>query len=195
MPESGSELKRNVAMSKVQAKKRNVQEEEDEDELFTPLSGHLDDSDEGNDDLSDSEESVFSGLEDSGSDDESSDDADDEEAEEEAGVSENGKSTREAESSESFTKTVGKAQTDDKTAKNRKPKKENRMAKKDDTEDKSVKSDRVGGLNVSSQVDEYDHDTSDEELSATLFGMGCLEQNKLMLSRVESGQTSLLVIC
>ncbi|KAF7691005.1 ribosome biogenesis protein bop1 [Silurus meridionalis] len=169
MPESGSELKRNVAMSKVQAKKRNVQEEEDEDELFTPLSGHLDDSDEGNDDLSDSEESVFSGLEDSGSDDESSDDDDDEEAEEidsaeeEAGVSENGKSTREAESSESFTKTVGKAQTDDKTAKNRKPKKENRTAEKDDTEDKSVKSDRAGGLNVSSQVDEYDHDTSDEE--------------------------------
>ncbi|KAI5091547.1 hypothetical protein C0J45_18753 [Silurus meridionalis] len=115
MPESGSELKRNVAMSKVQAKKRNVQEEEDEDELFTPLSGHLDDSDEGNDDLSDSEESVFSGLEDSGSDDESSDDDEEAEeidsAEEEAGVSENGKSTREAESSESFTKTVGKAQT------------------------------------------------------------------------------------
>ncbi|KAI5091549.1 ribosome biogenesis protein bop1 [Silurus meridionalis] len=53
--------------------------------------------------------------------------------------------------------------TDEKTAKNRKPKKENRTAEKDDTEDKSVKSDRAGGLNVSSQVDEYDHDTSDEE--------------------------------
>lgn len=64
-------------------------------QLFTTDGGHLDDSDEGNDDLSDSEESVFSGLEDSGS-------------EDEADVNENGKS--EAESSETSTKTAGKPQ-------------------------------------------------------------------------------------
>lgn len=50
-------------------------------------------------------------------------------------------------------------QTDDKTAKNRKLKKE-----KDETEEKSMKSDQASGLNVSSQVDEYDQDTSDEEV-------------------------------
>ncbi|KAB5531118.1 hypothetical protein PHYPO_G00137210 [Pangasianodon hypophthalmus] len=159
MPESGPETQHNGAMSKVKSKKRNV--EEDEEELFTPDSGHLDDSDEGNDDLSDSEESVFSGLEDSGSDDESDDDEEAEEidsAEEEADINENGKST-----SEPSTKTAGKPQTEDKTAKNRKLKKEKHVAEKDETEEKSLKSDRASGLNTSSQVDEYDQDTSDEE--------------------------------
>ncbi|MCI4392300.1 hypothetical protein PGIGA_G00144370 [Pangasianodon gigas] len=164
MPESGPETQLNGAMSKVKSKKRNV--EEDEEELFTRDSGHLDDSDEGNDDLSDSEESVFSGLEDSGSDDESDDDEEAEEidsAEEEADINENGKSTSEAESSEPSTKTAGKPQTEDKTAKNRKLKKEKHEAEKDETEEKSLKSDRASGLNTSSQVDEYDQDTSDEE--------------------------------
>lgn len=73
-------------------------------QLFTTDTVHLDDSDEGNDDLSDSEESVFSGLEDSGSDDESDDD------DEEADINENGKSTSEAGSIETSTKTAGKPQ-------------------------------------------------------------------------------------
>lgn len=81
-------------------------------QLFTPQSGHLD---EGIDDLSDSEESVFSGLEDSGSD-ESDDDDDEEEAEEvnsaeeEVDINENGKSMNEAESTEPSTKAGGKPQ-------------------------------------------------------------------------------------
>lgn len=66
-------------------------------QVFTTDGGHLDDSDEGNE-LSDSEESVFSGLEDSGSDDD----------DDEADVNENGKS--EAESSETSTKIAGKPQ-------------------------------------------------------------------------------------
>ncbi|MCJ8746521.1 hypothetical protein PDJAM_G00142720 [Pangasius djambal] len=164
MPESGPETQHNGAMSKVKSKKRNV--EEDEEELFTTDSGHLDDSDEGNADLSDSEESVFSGLEDSGSDDESDDDEEAEEidsSEKEADINENGKSTSEAESSEPSTKTAGKPQTEDKTAKNRKLKKEKHVAEKDETEEKSLQSDRASGLNASSPVDEYDQDTSDEE--------------------------------
>lgn len=79
-------------------------------QLFTPQSGHLD---EGIDDLSDSEESVFSGLEDSGSDDESDDDEEAEEvnsAEEEVDINENGKSMNEAESTEPSTKAGGKPQ-------------------------------------------------------------------------------------
>lgn len=82
-------------------------------QLFTTARGHLDDSDEGNDDLSDSEESVFSGLEDSGSDDESGDNEEAEElhsAEEKADVNENGESTTEAESSNPSTKTADKTQ-------------------------------------------------------------------------------------
>lgn len=38
------------------------------------------------------------------------------------------------------------------------------MAEKEETEDKSVTSDRASGLNSSLQVDEYDQDTSDEEV-------------------------------
>lgn len=79
-------------------------------QLFTPQSGHLD---EGIDDLSDSEESVFSGLEDSGSDDESDDDEEEAEvnsAEEEVDINENGKSMNEAESTEPSTKAGGKPQ-------------------------------------------------------------------------------------
>ncbi|KAK3512054.1 hypothetical protein QTP70_028655, partial [Hemibagrus guttatus] len=149
MPELRAGAQKNGAMSKVKSKKRNV--EEDEEKLFTTDGGHLDDRDEGDDDLSDSEESVFSGLEDSGSDDESGDD--DEEAEEinlaeEADVNENGKSVSEADRSE----TSGKHQ--DQKDKNRKPQKEKQVA---ETEGKRVKS------SGSAQVDEYDQDTSDEE--------------------------------
>lgn len=52
----------------------------------------------------------------------------------------------------------------DKTSKNRKLKKETHTDGKDETEEKCVKSDRASGLHVSSQVDEYDQDTSDEEV-------------------------------
>lgn len=82
-------------------------------QLLTTARGHLDDSDEGNDDLSDSEESVFSGLEDSGSDDESDSSEKAEEldsAEEEIEINENGKNTSDAESSKPSTKTAGKPQ-------------------------------------------------------------------------------------
>lgn len=55
-------------------------------------------------------------------------------------------------------------QTEDKTVKNRKLEKKKHTPLKNETEDESVKSDQASVLNASSQVDEYDQDTSDEEV-------------------------------
>lgn len=55
-------------------------------------------------------------------------------------------------------------QADVEAAKRRTLKKEKRTAEKSDTEEMSVKPDRASGLGISSPVDEYDQDTSDEEV-------------------------------
>ncbi|KAK1804769.1 hypothetical protein P4O66_003617 [Electrophorus voltai] len=87
-------------MSKVKAKKRTVEENEEQFPMFAKSdndAGGLDD-DDGNDDLSDSEESVFSGLEESGSDDEDDDEQENclaDSEEEEANLSEEVKSETE----------------------------------------------------------------------------------------------------
>lgn len=54
-------------------------------------------------------------------------------------------------------------QSDDKTTNNRMLKKR-QMAENEKTEKKSESSDRASGLNTSLQVDEYNQDTSDEEV-------------------------------
>ncbi|KAF5908052.1 ribosome biogenesis protein BOP1, partial [Clarias magur] len=157
MPESGAETRRTGGMRKVTEKRRHA-EEEQEQELFTGDGTHLDDSDEGNEDLSDSEESVFSGLQDSGSDEESEEeeeeDAEESDSEdEEADINENGKSSESS----------SRPQSDNKTPKNRTLKKQKDAAEKNETEGESVGADRARGLGVPAQVDEYDQDTSDEE--------------------------------
>ncbi|XP_061110083.1 ribosome biogenesis protein bop1 [Conger conger] len=82
MPVSKSELQQNGTMSKAKGKsvkRRNSEEDEDQLPIFnTDGEGHGLKDDEEDEDLSDSAESVFSGLEDSGSD---SDDEDDDEDE------------------------------------------------------------------------------------------------------------------
>lgn len=53
-------------------------------------------------------------------------------------------------------------QSDIKDSKDKKMKKKKKKSGEKDAEETSK---RDGGLNVSSQVDEYEHDTSDEEVS------------------------------
>ncbi|XP_076850161.1 ribosome biogenesis protein bop1-like isoform X2 [Brachyhypopomus gauderio] len=167
MSESRAKTQQNSAMSKVKAKKRNVEDDEEPFPLFDKTAnepGHLDESDNGNDDVSDSEESVFSGLEESGSDDD--DDGDEEEeaeeeencaadtAEEQTAISEDVKGgTKPA----VLFSSVKKGQAPGKPAKERKQKKLNVSA-----EEREM-STRAADLKISSQVDEYGEDTSDEE--------------------------------
>ncbi|XP_016401352.1 ribosome biogenesis protein bop1-like [Sinocyclocheilus rhinocerous] len=152
-------------MTKLKNKKRNLEENEDEQlPIFDKDGGkdaHLDDGDEDQGDLSDSEESVFSGLEESGS------ESDDEEEDEEDGSE--GKSsdieedkTADGDGDDQLSaKEVIKPQTDGQNSKEKKKKK--KAAGKEGGEE-CIASVRDSGLQISSQVDEYEHDTSDEEV-------------------------------
>ncbi|XP_059365152.1 ribosome biogenesis protein bop1 [Carassius carassius] len=154
-------------MSKVKNKKRNLEENEEEQlPIFDKdegKDGHLDDGDEDQADLSDSEESVFSGLEESGSD---SDDEEEEDDDDEDGSEEKSSDVEEDKAADSdgddqpSAKKVIEPQTDGQHSKEKKKKK--KPAGKEGGEE-SVASDRDSGLQISSQVDEYEHDTSDEE--------------------------------
>ncbi|XP_066571898.1 ribosome biogenesis protein bop1 [Amia ocellicauda] len=168
MSASKSELRQSGNMSsKTQGKslqKRTV-EEEDEQGFQLPLFGKADSegSDaEGDDDLSDSEESVFSGLEDSGSD---SDDGDDEEEEEQgesnepkSKADENGESSSSAKMSQQQLKSPKAAQ-------------KAKSAQKTDVRGggggKSGKLERQSKSarqpSSPKRADEYEQDTSDEE--------------------------------
>ncbi|KTG37678.1 hypothetical protein cypCar_00029180, partial [Cyprinus carpio] len=201
-------------MSKVKNKKRNLEENEDEQlPIFDKdggKDGHLDDGDEDQGDLSDSEESVFSGLEDSGSDSDDEEEEEDDE-EEEDGTEEKSSDVEEdkaaggdgddqlsakevtepqrpiAALSDAHQAEVNAAagdvmipgripaapaavcliqrrpcsrRTDGQHSKEKKKKK--KTAGKEGGEE-SVVSARDSGLQTSSQVDEYEHDTSDEE--------------------------------
>ncbi|XP_041739468.1 ribosome biogenesis protein bop1 [Coregonus clupeaformis] len=173
MPTVNLESQKNGTMSKAKvktAKKRVAEEDNDQLPIFdkdvTEKAGE-----EGDEDLSDSEESVFSGLEDSGSDidDEEEDDGDDEDEEDDDDAAvildENLKNSSDAETSAeppASDKSTPKQQ-DEKTAS-----KEKRKMKKD----KGVSIDGRGekgltttfqGLTTTQQGDEYEHDTSDEE--------------------------------
>ncbi|XP_065140570.1 ribosome biogenesis protein bop1 [Paramisgurnus dabryanus] len=165
-------------MTKIKSKKRNIEENEDEQlPIFDKDSGkdgHLDDDDddEGEADLSDSEESVFSGLEDSGSDsDDEDDDDEDEDDDDDDGPGLKSSDVEEDEKTDGdvklSTKDLTKPQSDIKDSKDKKMKMKKKKKKKKTSGEKdaeqSVTSQRDGGLNVSSQVDEYEQDTSDEE--------------------------------
>ncbi|KAL6457347.1 hypothetical protein MHYP_G00343100 [Metynnis hypsauchen] len=173
MSECGVQVIQSGTMSKVTAKKRNVEEDEEQLPMFDKSAdeaGHLDDSDEGNEDLSDSEESVFSGLEDSGSDDDDDDGDDDEEEEvcddDEVATDSMKEETNVNEKAESIKKTSEtsfKPQAEDKTAKVTKLRKKKNVPEEGEGVEKSGKSGTNSGLKLSSQVDEYEQDTSDEE--------------------------------
>uniref|UniRef100_A0A1A8JH66 Ribosome biogenesis protein BOP1 n=2 Tax=Nothobranchius TaxID=28779 RepID=A0A1A8JH66_NOTKU len=125
-------------------KKRSLQEEEEEQQLFS-LNDKPFKEDEDDDDLSDSVDSVYSGLEDSGSDSEEEEDKDEEEgsdedddendsaADDDDDDDKNDESNKNAED-QSQKKTVKKSK------------------KKEETEEKDVK-----------KENEYEHDSSDEE--------------------------------
>ncbi|XP_036001305.1 ribosome biogenesis protein bop1 [Fundulus heteroclitus] len=120
---------------KTDKKRSKPDEEEEEDQLFD-LNNKAVEEDEDDKDLSDSEDSVYSGLEDSGSD--SEDDDDDEvveEEEEEEEEEKDGSNANEDEEEHSEQSTVKKSK-----------KKEGAVVEKEMKKD-----------------DEYDHDTSDEE--------------------------------
>ncbi|KAI1901592.1 hypothetical protein AGOR_G00035990 [Albula goreensis] len=166
MSVSHSEVQLNRTMSKAKGKSVKRQNaEEDEEQL--PIFSHEGDAsvDEDEEDLSDSEESVFSGLEDSGSD--SDDDGDDEEGEsEEETPSENGESSSTMVPSE---KHPPANRTKDKLQGEKPPRKE--KAKKgrvsmSEGGGESGKLEREKELThqpTPPQGDEYEQDTSDEE--------------------------------
>ncbi|XP_030644930.1 ribosome biogenesis protein bop1 [Chanos chanos] len=156
------------------SKKRNIEEDEEQLPIFdnnNKNAGALD-NDEGDSDVSDSEESVFSGLEDSGSDSDDDDDDDDDDVEEEdadedldnedANVKANGQSSGDAETTERPSDDVSKPKHDEKSSKGKRMKKKERKKERGEGEEKE-KSDGDAGLKVLAQVDEYEHDTSDEE--------------------------------
>ncbi|XP_023831054.1 ribosome biogenesis protein bop1 isoform X2 [Salvelinus sp. IW2-2015] len=166
MPTVTLESQKNGTMNKAKvksAKKRVAEEDNDQLPIFdkdvTEKAGE-----EGDEDLSDSEESVFSGLEDSGSDidEEEEDDGDDEEEDEDDAaliLDENLKNSSGAETSaEPAEPKQGK-----KTAS-----KETRKMKKgkggaiDGRGEKGLTT-TFQGLATAQQGDEYEHDTSDEE--------------------------------
>ncbi|XP_032364874.1 ribosome biogenesis protein bop1 isoform X3 [Etheostoma spectabile] len=127
-------------------KKRNKEEEEEEEEEifdFTKKSQE-EDEDEEDEDASDSEDSVFSGLEDSGSDeDEEEEELSDDEDEEEVDLRVEPRHTQQVE-----TGTVKKTE------------KEEEEKKKEKTETDEVEG---GATEEAKREDEYVHDSSDEE--------------------------------
>ncbi|XP_072531109.1 ribosome biogenesis protein bop1 [Salminus brasiliensis] len=169
MSESGAETVQNGRMSKAKAKRSIVEEEKEQEEQLPMFDknadkvGHLDDSDEENEDLSDSEDSVFSGLEDSGTEEEDDDDDDGEDASDEEEEDEEDNNNK-AEEDPATGETSLTPQTEDKTAKTRKLKKKKKsVVSEGEAEEEHGKSGRESGLKISSQVDEYEQDTSDEE--------------------------------
>ncbi|XP_062846345.1 ribosome biogenesis protein bop1 [Trichomycterus rosablanca] len=158
MPQSGSKTQLNGTMSKVKSKKRIAEVDEEQLPMFGKA-GHLDDSDE-NEDISDSEESVFSGLEDSGSDDKSDDDDSEvDSAEEFTKENDNEKS----DDDEPSTKTMSKPQTEKQSAKKKKLVKKKQKKSLEEKSEENEAADEKSGQNITAQVDEYEHDTSDEE--------------------------------
>ncbi|XP_038133061.1 ribosome biogenesis protein bop1 [Cyprinodon tularosa] len=125
-------------------KKRSKQDdEEEEDQLF-----HLNkkEDDEGVDeDLSDSEDSVYSGLEDSGS--------DSEEEEDEEGLDDDDEEEEEEEEEEEGLDDDGDDEVEE----------EVQVQSEQSTVKKSKKKEETGGGKETKKDDEYDHDTSDEE--------------------------------
>nr|XP_029518719.1 ribosome biogenesis protein bop1-like [Oncorhynchus nerka] len=171
MPTVTLESQKNGTMSKAKvksAKKRAAEEDNDQLPIFdkdvTEKAGE-----EGDEDLSDSEESVFSGLEDSGSDidEEEEDDGDDEEEEEEDDdddaaviLDENLKNSSGAETS---AEPAEPKQQGKKTASKEKRKmKKGKGGAIDGRGEKGLTS-TFQGLATAQPGDEYEHDTSDEE--------------------------------
>nr|XP_046183162.1 ribosome biogenesis protein bop1-like isoform X1 [Oncorhynchus gorbuscha] len=154
------ESQKNSTMSKAKeksAKKRVVEEDDDQLPIFDKDVTEKKAGEEDDADLSDSEESVFSGLEDSGSDshdeEEDAEEGDDEEDDDDAVIldeiltkSSGVETATEPPATDKNTPT----QPDVKTA----PKQKRKM-KKDDGGEK--------GLTTTRHGDEYEHDTSDEE--------------------------------
>ncbi|XP_031644731.1 ribosome biogenesis protein bop1 isoform X1 [Oncorhynchus kisutch] len=169
MPTVTLESQKNGTMSKAKvksAKKRAAEEDNDQLPIFdkdvTEKAGE-----EGDEDLSDSEESVFSGLEDSGSDiDEEEDDGDDEEEEEEEDddaaviLDENLKNSSGAETS---AEPAEPKQQGKKTASKEKRKMKKGKGGAIDGRGEKGLTTTFQGLATAQPGDEYEHDTSDEE--------------------------------
>ncbi|KAG5264779.1 hypothetical protein AALO_G00257940 [Alosa alosa] len=152
------------------AKRKNTEEEGDQMPIFDGKDGTAIAGDDG--DLSDSEESVYSGLEDSGSDSDDVDDEEDEDDDEDDLEDENdedisvegleidtddnkiddGEAVNNSETGEKSTKTLTKKN------KNKREKTTNNAEEKE----KGEKVSRDGGLTLP-RSNEYDEDTSDEE--------------------------------
>ncbi|XP_032366511.1 ribosome biogenesis protein bop1 [Etheostoma spectabile] len=125
-------------------KKRNKEEEEEEEIFDFTKKSQEEDEDEEDEDASDSEDSVFSGLEDSGSDeDEEEEELSDDEDEEEVDLRVEPRHTQQVE-----TGTVKKTE------------KEEEEKKKEKTETDEVEG---GATEEAKREDEYVHDSSDEE--------------------------------
>ncbi|KAJ8334103.1 hypothetical protein SKAU_G00397420 [Synaphobranchus kaupii] len=184
MSVSKSELQQNGTMSKAKGKsvkRRNSEEDEEQLPIFkTDGEGTTTKDDKEEDDLSDSEESVFSGLEDSGSD---SDDEDDDEGDDEAddqgdeceektpNADENGESSTSVELSEKRSPALPPRTKDKLKGEKQKPPRKEKMEKG------RVRASEDGGGGESGQLeqdselskpappqeDEYEQDTSDEE--------------------------------
>uniref|UniRef100_A0A1A8EKL1 Ribosome biogenesis protein BOP1 n=1 Tax=Nothobranchius korthausae TaxID=1143690 RepID=A0A1A8EKL1_9TELE len=125
-------------------KKRSLQEEEEEQQLFSLNDKPFkEDEDDDDDDLSDSVDSVYSGLEDSGSDSEEEEDKDEEEGSDEDD-DENDSAANDDDDKNDESNKNAEDQIQKKTVKKSK--------KKEETEEKEVK-----------KENEYEHDSSDEE--------------------------------
>nr|XP_046217636.1 ribosome biogenesis protein bop1-like isoform X1 [Oncorhynchus gorbuscha] len=169
MPTVTLESQKNGTMSKAKvksAKKRAAEEDNDQLPIFdkdvTEKAGE-----EGDEDLSDSEESVFSGLEDSGSDidEEEEDDGDDEEEEEDDDdavviLDENLKNSSGAETS---AEPAEPKQQGKKTASKEKRKMKKGKGGAIDGRGEKGLTTTFQGLSTAQPGDEYEHDTSDEE--------------------------------
>ncbi|XP_041932781.1 ribosome biogenesis protein bop1 [Alosa sapidissima] len=170
-PKIQQELKDTMSKGKKEtAKRKNTEEEGDQMPIFDGKDGTAIAGDD--DDLSDSEESVYSGLEDSGSDSDDVDDEEDEDDDEDDLEDENdedisvegleidtddnkiddGEAVNNSETGEKSTKTLTKKN------KNKREKTTNNAEEKE----KGEKVSRDGGLTLP-RSNEYDEDTSDEE--------------------------------
>ncbi|XP_036372187.1 ribosome biogenesis protein bop1 [Megalops cyprinoides] len=167
MPVPSSEVRQNGTMSKAKGKsvKRGNSEEDEEQLSFINSDGDDDASKEKEEDLTDSEESVFSGLEDSGSDsndEDDEDDGDDEEGESDEdapSADENGEDSTPAEESEKQSPAIGtKDMAQAKTEPQKEGTKKRRSSRKLEQESDSTRQPTVAPLG-----DEYEQDTSDEE--------------------------------
>lgn len=170
-------LQQNGIMSKAKeksVKRRNSEEDEEQLPIFNTDGGGSSPNDDEEEDLSDSAESVFSGLEDSGSDSDDEDDneeSDDEYEEEAPTADENGETSTSVELPERQTPALPHRTKDKPQGKKQKPPQKEKMKKGRVSVAEDGREGESGRLEPNSdmskpappQEDEYEQDTSDEE--------------------------------